>query len=247
MSQRPNLRSNGKKALVQKRDGIGVRKEKSLHGSLIEWYAQRGDAFEVKLDGFIVDIVRGDLLIEVQTRNLAVLKTKLRRLLSSHRVRLVHPIATQKWILHVTRKGQVRTRRRSPKRGRLEDLFEELVSIPDLITHPNFELEIAMVEEEEVRRADGRGSWRRKGVSILDRRLIRVLETVRFTCPKDFSRFVPDRLEEPFTNRLLAERTHTPVYAVRRITYCLRKMGAIRTVGKKGNELWFQMATEVEE
>src|SRR6185436_9063538 len=107
--------------------GIGLLNEKPLHASLKQWYAQPGDQFEVPVDGFVIDIVRGSLLIEIQTRNLAAINSKLIRLTRSHQVRLIYPIVKEKWII---RSRQVSTqrqeerrdsvvRRKSPKRGRL--------------------------------------------------------------------------------------------------------------------------------
>ena len=76
------------------------------------------------MDGFFVDIVRGDLLIEVQTRNFAAMKRKLRELTVRHHVRLVHPIAREKWIVKLAQgyDSEV-SRRRSPKRGVVEHLL----------------------------------------------------------------------------------------------------------------------------
>jgi hypothetical protein len=54
--------------------GIGLLNEKPLHASLKQWYSRPGDRFEVPIDRFVIDIVRGDLLIEIQTRNLAAIK-----------------------------------------------------------------------------------------------------------------------------------------------------------------------------
>ncbi len=48
---------------------IGTLGEKSIHSSLKKWYSKPGDKFEVPFDGFIIDIVRGKLLIEIQTGN----------------------------------------------------------------------------------------------------------------------------------------------------------------------------------
>ena len=47
--------------------GIGLLNEKPLHASLKQWYARPGDRFEVAVGGFVIDIVRDDLLIEIQT------------------------------------------------------------------------------------------------------------------------------------------------------------------------------------
>ena len=60
---------------------IGTLNEKSLHAALKEWYALPGDRFEVAVDGFVADIVRGEQLIEIQTRSFPAMKRKLRRLL----------------------------------------------------------------------------------------------------------------------------------------------------------------------
>lgn len=222
--------------------GIGVRNEKSLHAALKQWYARPGDQIEMKVDGYFIDLVRDGELIEIQTRRLGALRRKLNALLEHHPVRLVYPIAQEKWIVRKTGSGKkILGRRKSPKVGRLTDLFEVLVSIPELINHPNLTLEIVLIQEEEIRHADGRGSWRRRGQSIHDHRLLRVLETVTFERKEDFLRFLPDGLEQPFSNQSLKEHTGSSIHAVRQMTYCLKKMGLIEQVGKNGNQLLFRI------
>jgi len=49
-----------------------------------------------------MDIVREAGLIEIQTRNLAALRRKLHALLQHHPVRLMYPIAQEKWIVRKT-------------------------------------------------------------------------------------------------------------------------------------------------
>ena len=79
---------------------IGTLNEKSLHASLKAWYAEPDDQFEVKVDNFFIDIVRQDLLIEIQTRGFTAMKRKLHKLLAAgHPVHLIHPIAQEKWII----------------------------------------------------------------------------------------------------------------------------------------------------
>ncbi len=220
---------------------IGERNEKSLHAALKQWYAQPGDEFEVRVDGFIVDIRRGECCIEIQTRNLYAIKRKLRTLLEHHRVRLIYPIARDKWIVRTTgRSGKTIGRRKSPRTGHLIDLFDELVGMADLVQHENLALDVVIIQEEEVRRADGKGSWRRKGQSIRDRRLLRVIETVSFETSEDFLRFLPHDLTVPFSNASYAECARISIYAARKITYCLRKMGVVQEVGKRGRQLLFE-------
>jgi hypothetical protein len=214
----------------------------SLHSAIKDWYSVPGDKLEVRVDDFIVDVVRQPLLIEIQTQNFSAIKKKLLKLLENHQVRLVYPIPQRKWIVHVTESGEIIRRRKSPKKGRLVDLFYELVRTPNLVKEENFSLEVLMIEEEEVRCDDGRGSWRRRGVSIKDRRLLNVNSKALFKNEKDFLGFLPGDLTRPFTNKRLATLSGVSISLARKITYCLRKMGAITTVGKKGKELVFEVS-----
>jgi len=216
--------------------------EYSLHSAIKNWYSLPGDEIEVRIDDFIVDIVRETLLIEIQTKNFSAIKKKLTKLLENHEVRLVYPIPQLKWIVYVTESGEIVRRRKSPKKGRLFDLFYELVRTPNLIKEANFSLEVLMIEEEEVRCNDGKGSWRRRGVSIKDRKLMNVNSKTLFRNEKDFLNFLPSDLTKPFTNRTLAKLNGVSINLARKITYCLRKMGTITTVGKKGKELIFEVS-----
>jgi hypothetical protein len=217
--------------------------ERSLHSAVKNWIATPGDKFEVEVDGFIVDIVRGDLLIEVQTRNFSAIRDKLGALVKKHRVRLVYPIAVRKRIVHVDRiKGNPTKRRLSPKKGKLIDVFDELVRIPRLVNEQNFELEVLMVEEEEVRCDDGRGSWRRRGVSIKDHNLVKVVDSAMFRSVDDFLNFLPSTLTQPFTSKKLAECLGISLRLARRMTYSLREMGALQVTGKAGRALLFKVS-----
>jgi hypothetical protein len=223
---------------------IGLLQESSLHAALKTWYARPGDRFEVPVDGFIVDIVRDGLLIEIQTRNFSALKAKLPRLVERYPLRLLYPVAREKWIVRLDAGGQMQlSRRKSPRRGTIEHLFLELVRIPTLAVHPNFSLEVLLTKEEELWRDDGRGSWRRKGWSIADRRLVEVVQTISLNGPDDFRALLPAALPRPFTTRELARAIGQPAYLARKMAYCLRHMGAIETVGKRGRS-WLYLETE---
>ncbi len=63
-----------------------------------------------------------------------------------------------------------------------------------------------------------------------------------FKNEKDFLRFLPNHLIDPFTNKEFAKLSGVSINLARRITYCLRKMGAITPTGKKGKELIFKVS-----
>lgn len=214
--------------------GIGLLNEKPLHASLKEWYSRPEDQFEVAVDGYVVDIVRDDLLVEIQTGNLASIKAKLNILAGSHRTRLILPVAQEKWIVKLAKDDDSRTtRRKSPKRGRLEDLFREMVSFPQLLSNPNFSLEVLMIREEEVRRFGGKRNWRRRGWGIEERRLLGVVEQVVYEEPADWQAFLPKELVT-FTARDLAEAIGVRLRLAQRMVYCLRKVTVINLMGKQG-------------
>ena len=81
-------------------NGIGTLRESSLHAKLKEWYKEPGDKLETFIDGYIVDIVRKDLLIEIQTQNFSALRKKLTHLTKNYKVLLEYPIISDKWIVY---------------------------------------------------------------------------------------------------------------------------------------------------
>ena len=184
---------------------ISTLNEKSLHAELKAWYAQPGDLFEACIDGFIIDIVKDNMLVEVQTKSFSAIRRKLTRLIERHPVRLVYPIARDKWIVKQNEADASKTsRRKSPKRGKLEHVFLELVSLPHLLIHANFSIEILFIQEEEIRWPNTRRGWHRKAWVTHERRLLSVLGQRLFESPADFAALIPETLAEPFTTADLA-------------------------------------------
>lgn len=215
--------------------GIGLLNEKPLHASLKAWYAQPGDQFEVAVDGFVIDIVRDDLLLEIQTGSFSSMKSKLIALLPSHRIRLIYPIPQEKWIVKLaTDDDGASTRRKSPKRGRVEDLFGQAVSFPRLLMDDNFALEVLLIREEEVRRYDEKRNWRRRGWGTDERRLLEVVDRKVFDGPADWRGLLPDGLGTTFTTADLAEAAGIKRPLAQKMAYCLRNMQLIELTGKQG-------------
>lgn len=210
---------------------IGTLNEGSLHASLKEWYAQPGDMFEVPNAGFVIDIMRDgggpdELLIEIQTGSFKAMGNKLDHLLGLHRMLLVYPIA-RRTVLE--RDG---ARRRSPKKGSVFSLFEELVSIPTLLDHPGLELEVVLVDvtkrqvhDPSVRR--GRGGWR-----TIDRHLDDIVQSHRFTGMGDLWRLVGGPLPDLFTTADIAASADVDRACAQRMAYCFRAADLILQVDR---------------
>jgi hypothetical protein len=220
---------------------IGSLNEKPLHAALKEWYRQDGDQVEAPIEGFVVDLVRDGLLIEIQTRGFSSMRRKFDRLLDSYSMRLVHPIPAEKWIVKLDDDGHDISRRRSPKRGIAADVCAELVSFPSLLSHPNFTLEIALTEEEEVRRPDVKKGWRRGGYVVEERRLVDVLDTIELCSPSDLLGLLPEGLPDPFTTGDLADGLGRSRHLAREVAYCLRVSGAVETVGRDKRGILYRL------
>lgn len=212
---------------------IGELNEKPLHAALKAWVAQPGDALETPLDGYVIDIIRGEQLVEIQTGGFTPLKPKLRALLPKHPVRVVFPVAQEKWIVRLTPDGEVLGRRKSPKRGDVLDVFTPLVSIVKHIAHPHFSLEVLLIREEERRVPHAYRGWRRGGWIIYERCLLEVLCGQRFETADDFAALLPADLPQPFTTADLATALHRPRGFAGRMAYCLREMGVLTTSGRR--------------
>jgi len=220
---------------------IGSLNEKPLHAALKQWYRREGDQVEAPVEGFVVDLVRDGLLIEIQTRGFASIRRKLDRLLDSHSMRLVHPVAAEKWIVKLDEDGREVSRRRSPKRGIPADVCAELVSFPSLLSHPNFTLEVVLVEEEEVRRPDAKKGWRRGGFVIEERRLVDVLAAVELASPEDLLGLLPEGLPDLFTTADLADGLGRSRHLAQEVAYCLRVSGAVEAVGRDKLGIMYQL------
>lgn len=221
---------------------IGTLNEGSLHAALKQRYAEPGDVFEVPMEGFVIDIVRSagqsdELLIEIQTGSFGAMGNKMDRLLQERKMLLVHPIAVES-ILH---KPNARPRK-SPKRGTLYSLFDELVSIPTLLDHPNLELEVVLVRVLKKQKHDAKARRGRGGFRTVDRVLDEVLETHRFNTLDDLLRLLPVGLPDTFTTADLASSGLMTRDAAQRLAYCFKAAGLIDQIERTRAGYHYQLA-----
>jgi ribosomal protein S25 len=201
--------------------------ERGLHAELKEWLREPGDLVEGTVWGYRADIIRGDLLIEIQTGNFPQIRAKLVKLLKGYRVRLVHPIPEKCWVIRDV-DGR-RQRRVSPRVGRVEEVFNELVYCPNLPLDPKFSLEVLMVHAEETQAVRWKGKKRTR-YKVTERHLVKVVDSEVFDRPADYLRLIPD-MHGAFTARQLSKAIKLRITLARRMVYCLAKMGVIEEVG----------------
>jgi hypothetical protein len=218
--------------------------ETSLHRELKAHYAGATARTEVVVDNYRIDAIVGRRLIEIQYGPLAAIRDKIRRLTERHRVLVVKPIVASKLIVkQAGPDGPVTSRRYSPKRGQLLDIFEDLVYFTRAFPHPRLILEVVLVEIEELR-YPGHGRrrrWRINDHVVASRRLVALGETICLRKAVDLLSLLPADLPATFHTGHVAELLKIPRNRAGRIAYCLREMKAVRQSGKQGNALLYSL------
>ena len=221
--------------------------ETSLHRELKRLYADRHARVEVPVAGYRIDAIDGDWLVEIQHGSLSAIRDKVRKLLATHQVLVVKPLVARKTLVRRRKKGgAVASRRASPKREGLLNLFDELVYFTRVFPHPRLALHVVLVEVEEWR-YPGHGRrrrWRENDFIVEDQKLISVGESVRIATNADLWRMMPPSLPRPFHTGHLAEGLGIQRWIAQRIAYCLRKMGTVIEVGKQGNTRLYEYAED---
>jgi hypothetical protein len=206
---------------------IGTQSEGSLHAALKLHVSQPGDRFEVTLGGFVVDVVRGDTLIEIQTGGFAAMGRKLDHLLGDYHVHVVHPIAVDSWI-----ERRDRPTRKSPKHGCLHDVFGELVSVPTLLDHPNLTIEVLLVQVDVVKVEDPSMRRRRGGWRTVDRRLRTIVGRHGLRTTDDLVDLLPAALPDEWTTKDVAALADIPRRTAQQMAYVLKANDLVREVGR---------------
>jgi hypothetical protein len=218
--------------------GIGELREGPLHAAVKDLLAVPGDRAEVRVEGFVIDLVRGGgELVEIQTGGFSPLGRKLDALLDGHRMRIVFPVPAERRIIRIDDHGEVLSSRKSPLRGTALDVFDRLVSFPSLIAHPNLVVEVLLCKEDHVRAPEaGRSKSGRRRRDPGERRLVEVLDSVTLDTPEACGALLPGTLgaAEPFTTRELAAALRVRMILAQRIAYCLRAMEVLEDAGRRG-------------
>ena len=187
--------------------GFSTLNESNLHHSLKILYQEIYEGqTEVEQDGHVYDIVtKNGNIIEIQTKNLAKLLPKLLDSIEKgHNVKLVHPVPVINRIELKDEDGNIISKRKSPKKGCVYDIFRELTGIYPLISNPHFSLEIVEIEmteertrtTEPVQSKNGRRRFRRNWLKT-GKRLDTIINTRRFSKAQDYLTLLP-ALPQPF-------------------------------------------------
>ncbi len=244
--------------------GIGTLGEKRLHAIIKRYLCEDITAHEQlvgdmavttdeggqvvgKKRRMIADILTPDgQIFEVQTGGLFPLQKKIAWYLSHtpYRVTVVYPIAAVKYLSRIDpTDGQIISRRKSPKRGKIEHIAKELYWISEFIGDPRFSLRVLLLEMDEYRLNDGRDRRGRPCTTRYERIPIALLEDVTLATPEHYAAlFLPDSLptDEPFTAAVYARATGLKGKTIYGILYLLCRLGLLEQTEKIGRSKGFR-------
>jgi hypothetical protein len=227
---------------VAESSGINLWSEYGLHAQLKLWAGARAGTadgaprYEVPVHGRVVDLVLPDgEIVEIQGSGFGAVQGKALFLArAGFRLRIIYPAIAASIVVRLDPgTGEVVSRRASPKKRDFWSIFDQMVHAPALASTPGIVVEILSVEVEDIRMRDGAGSWRRKGDSLLDRRLKTVGASRVMASSADWLALLPE-VESEWTSESLARGIGVPASTAQKILYTFAKAGYLRESGKEG-------------
>ena len=220
--------------------GVGTLGEKTLHAVLKRMIEPDLSRHEVRLGRYTADVFNEHGVFEVQTRSRHKLKPKLTALLPYYPVTVVVPIIEAKWLLVMDPEtGELKDRRKSPRRGRLAALLPELAYLKPLLKDPNLSFLLVRLEGEELRLLT---PGKRHPATPLDFAPTRFLGTAVLKTAADYAALLPADLPETFTARQLARALGLPQGQGSAAANVLCHMGVIRRTGAQGKAYLYTIA-----
>ena len=225
--------------------GIGTLGEKRMHAVIKNYLADR-QFQEIRMDAvegshatrFVADVFDGERIFEVQTGSFYPLRAKLDYYLKKtpYHVTLVHPVSVVKrlsWIDPVT--GEISTPRKSPRRGRIQDVAGQLFWLTPYISSGRLSLRLLLCETSEYRWKNGWGKGGKRGSVRYERIPTALLDDLTYTIPEDYrADFLPDTLPERFTAAEYAKATRICGMATYGTLGFLTALGLLCEDGKSG-------------
>lgn len=161
---------------------------------------------------------------------------KLDHILGEYEVVIVYPVAVTTTLCKEGSKP-----RKSPVKGSLYTIFDELVSVPTLLDHPNFSLEIVLAHIDKIQTADPKMRRRRGGWRTTDKILKSIEGVERFNSVSELCVLVPSDLPNRFTTADLATRSGVSRDVAQKMAYCFKAAEVFEVTDRKKDGYIYKM------
>lgn len=223
-------------------NSIGCLSEKTLHKTLKYFIEPNEDFHEVEYLGSVADIKNSHGIIEIQTRSFDKLKAKLDRFLTETNVTVVYPIVQNKNILRVDfESGEVISRRRSNKHGRLSDALLEIAKLRDVFLHKNLSILVLILNADETRFSQAKQSVGKKSTEKIDIIPTSVNGYFEVREDRDLYSLLPANLPLNFTSKDFAKHTGYRKIKLHIVLKFLMERNVISRKKGKGNSFIYNV------
>jgi hypothetical protein len=166
--------------------GIGTLNERSVHAYLKHHFEPNPDSQEIKIGGFVADIVGENGIIEIQTGSFGYLKKKLKAFLEAGHVTVVYPVIAVNTIIN-TDTGR---KYKSPRKKTIYNFLPQAYNIREFLADErlHFILVLMAVSQEK------------SGKTKKDRKPEKIISEIPLERLSDWHIFT-DELPESFTQK----------------------------------------------
>jgi hypothetical protein len=171
---------------------IGTLNERSIHAFLKHHFEPNSDSQEIKIGGFVADIVGENGIIEIQSGSFGYLKKKLKAFLEAGHVTVVYPVIAQNTIINTDSGRKYKSPRKKTKYNFLPQAYNIREFLADERLH--FVLVLLAVSQEK------------SGKIKKDRKPEKILSEIRLETLSDWHIFT-DELPESFTQKEFEAKT----------------------------------------
>lgn len=230
----------------QTNKGIGTLSEKMLHSVLKNYYEPYTENHEIKVGGYVADIVGENGIIEIQTRQFNNLRKKLNAFLEVCDVTIVFPIAKVKWLYWIDLEtGETNKKRKSPREGTPSDIFFELYKIKSFLKNPRLKFCICVLEIDEYRYLNGWSKDKKKGSSRCERIPVDIFEEIYINDLQDYKKLIPCELAEQFSSKDFSKKSKLSLSHTQTALNILYFLEIVNRVGKKGNSYIYEVNKKI--
>jgi hypothetical protein len=141
---------------------IGTLNERSIHAFLKHHFEPNSDSQEIKIGGFVADIVGENGIIEIQSGSFGYLKKKLKAFLVAGHVTVVYPVIAENTIINIDSGRKYKSPRKKTKYNFLPQAYNIREFLADRRLH--FVLVLMAVSQEK----SGKNKSDRKPEKIID-------------------------------------------------------------------------------
>ncbi len=224
------------KLLIEQNDiksSIGTKQERTLHQYLKYYFCTDPSFHEQKCNGYIVDILKNDKIIEIQTSSFNAMRKKLEKLLIDYSVTIVYPIIQEKIIHNFDENGVFINSKKSPKKEHPLKIGKELYKISHLLNNENLHFICTILKINEFR-VPYINRYKQKRMTRINQIPIELIDNIYLNTPEDFQKLLP--FDTEFTSLEFKQKIKLSPREASSALLALRKMQVIevtRIEGKK--------------